>query len=76
MDPVALWNLLCLAVFVLVVGAQALPELDEQPPRALEAWLIEARTHDMGLPGYVDPLYAPQESKPMELKEHDAAAQK
>ena len=72
MDVVMLWNLMCFAAFGLSVAIRQLPPHEADQPKALEAWLIEARTHDMGIPGYQDPIFAPTESQTMELEEHAA----
>lgn len=73
MDPVIAWNLICFAAFGVSVAVRQLPMHEPEQPKALEAWLIEARSHDMSIAGYQDPIFAP-ESKPMELEQHDAAA--
>jgi hypothetical protein len=75
MDPVMVWNLICFAAFGVSVAVRQLPEHEPLQPKTLEAWLIEARSQDMGITGYQDPIYS-EESKPMELQDDAAAAQK
>lgn len=76
MDPVIIWNLICFAAFGLSVLVRELPAYEERKPQSLEVWLIDAKSHEIGIDGYQDPIYAANESQPMELTQHVHASQK
>jgi hypothetical protein len=75
-DPVIVWNLICFAVFGISVLVRELPPHEEQRHRSLEVWLIDAKSHEIGIEGYQDPLFSDTESQPMELTQHVHATQK
>jgi hypothetical protein len=72
MELVLIWNLAC---YTVLAGVLSIRESFSGMPkgRALESWLLEARQHEMHLPGYTDPLFDTPNLKLPETQKNGAS---